>query len=286
MGAAYHFRDVTLFITHYNRSRSLDRLLRSLARLNCTFDDTVVSDDASRPEEMAEVLRLQEAYKFRLVTTPQNRGYGNCINKGMAVITTPYTLYLQEDFVPFDIFPQHFADALGIMNEDKSVDYIRFWAIEDMKFNLKPYGRGFSEMIYNFWNPSHKKFYQFSDTPNIRRSTFTEKFGKYREGVYGDITDYYMAISFLHNKGKGLFFDKYDTLFSHDDHEEGSRIRPLINWRQNTNIVIRAMRFVFLRYKWMKGTWLVWTFRRQNIPALLLYFTDFSDFADLADLLA
>ncbi|MCW3124244.1 MAG: glycosyl transferase family 2 [Flavipsychrobacter sp.] len=263
MKEVYFFKDVTLLITHYNRSKSLERLLSSLAALNCAFQEIVVSDDASRPEQMAEVLRMQKTHNFRLVTTPINKGYGNCINKGMDAINTPYTIYLQEDFVPFDAFPEHFKDALQIMNEDKSIDYIRFWAIEDMHFDMKPYGKGFSEMIYKFWNMHHLKFYQFSDTPNIRRNTFAEKFGRYREGVFGDVTDYYMAISFLHNKGKGLFYDDYQSLFAHDDAEEGSRIRSGVNWRQKWNVFIRIMRFFFLRYKWLKGTWLVLFFHKK-----------------------
>lgn len=258
------YKDVTLLITHYNRSRSLERLLSSLDKLQCRFEDIVISDDASKTNEMEQVLRLQKIYNFRLITTPQNRGYGNCINKGQDAITTPYTLYLQEDFVPFDIFPGHFKDALQILNDDKTIDYIRFWAIGDLHINMKPYGKGFSEMIYKFWNMHHRKFYQFSDTPNIKRSNFTQKFGRYREGIHGDLTDYYMAISFLHNKGKGLFFDNYDTLFTHDDIEEGSRIRPLTNWRQNRNVFIRFIRFFFLRYKWIKGTWLVYFYKQKK----------------------
>lgn len=257
MSEPYFFKDVTLLITHYNRSRSLERLLAALSKLQCAFEDTVVSDDASRPEEMQEVKRLQEIYKFRLVTTPVNKGYGNCINKGEDAITTPYTLYLQEDFVPFDIFPEHFKSALQFLNEDQSLDYVRFWALGEMHLDLKPYGKGFSEMIYKVSNLYHFKFYQFTDTPNIRRNNFRKKFGRYREGIHGDKTDYYMAISFLHNKGKGLFFDAYDTLFAHDDIEEGSRIRSLKNWRQSEHITIRFLRFFFLRYKWLKGIWLV-----------------------------
>ncbi len=268
MSQGYFFKDVTLLITHYNRTRSLERLLASLAKLKCSFEDTVVSDDASRPEEMEKVKKLQQIYNFRLVTTPKNRGYGNCINKGEDAITTPYTLYLQEDFVPFDIFPEHFKDALQILNEDRAIDYVRFWALEDMHLNLKPYGKGFSEMEYKLGNMYHYKFYQFSDTPNIRRNNFREKFGRYREGIFGDLTDYYMAISFLHNKGRGLFFNKYDSLFVHSDSEEGSRIRSGKNWKQSGNIFIRFMRFFYLRYKWLKGTWLVLTYDQHKYDHL------------------
>ena len=95
MSEVFFFKDVSLLITHYNRSRSLERLLSSLERLNCRFQDIVVSDDASRPEELEQVQRMQQAYNFRLVTTPQNKGYGNCVHKGHDAVTTPYTLYIQ-----------------------------------------------------------------------------------------------------------------------------------------------------------------------------------------------
>jgi len=264
MNEKYFFKDVTLLITHYNRWRSLERLLTSLKKLNCTFEDIVVSDDASRPEHLDEVKRMQSIFNYRLITTPKNGGYGNCINKGMDQIHTPYTLYLQEDFVPFAIFPENFKNALQIMNEDLSVDYIRFWAIGEQHIDLKPYKWGFSEMVFKFWNPYHLKFYQFSDTPNIKRSTFTKKFGRYREGIHGDLTDYYMAISFLHNKGKGLFYNDYTALFSHDNSDEASVSRPLTHWKQSGSIPVRVMRFFFLRYKWLKGTWLVLFLKNNN----------------------
>ena len=283
MNENYVFKEVTLLITHYNRSRSLERLLSSLANLNCTFEDIVVSDDASRPEHLDEVKKMQSRYNFRLVTTPKNGGYGNCINKGMDKINTPYTLYLQEDFVPFDAFPKNFKNALDIMNEDQSVDYIRFWAIGKPYIDLKPYKHGFSEMVYRFWNMHHLKFYQFSDTPNIKRSTFTEKFGRYREGIHGDLTDYYMAISFLHNKGKGLFYNDYEALFSHDNSDEASVSRPLTHWKQNLSLPIRIMRFCYLRYKWLKGTWLV-LFLRKNIHSLLLALSLLSEWVSIEEL--
>ncbi|MCD6013760.1 MAG: glycosyl transferase family 2 [Flavipsychrobacter sp.] len=264
MSEAYFFKDVTLLITHYNRNKYLERLLASLAKLNCSFEEIIVSDDASRPEVLKEILKLQQEYGFRLLTTWQNKGVGNCINKGMDAVSTLYTLYIQEDFIPLDSFPQHFGDALQIMNDDQTIDYIRFWAIEKPRMSLKPHKKGFSEMVHKFWNMNHLKFYQYSDTPNIRRRNFAQKFGRYREGVHGDTSDYLMAISFLHHKGKGLFYNAYSSLFLHDDKEEGSRIRPLITWRQKRNPVTIILRFMFLRYKWLKGTWLVWTFGKDK----------------------
>src|SRR5215217_1207972 len=104
----YQFDDVTLLITHYNRSQSLEQLLKSFAVLHCKFEDIVVSDDGSKPEHIDYLHTLQRQFEFRLITTPKNRGLGNNINKGQDAVQTPLTLYVQEDFTPALIFPEKF----------------------------------------------------------------------------------------------------------------------------------------------------------------------------------
>jgi len=255
MALPYYFPGVTLLITHYNRSSSLERLLATFRSLNCRFDDIVVADDASKPEHIEKLKSLQSEYNFRLITSPVNKGLGNNLNKGQDAVTTKYTLYVQEDFVPAAIFPAHFKDALQFMNEDDSLDYIRFWALADSYPNLKPYKKGFSEMVFSYWSMNHFKFYQYTDTPHIRRSNFFEKFGRYKEGIYGDLMDYKMAISFLQKKGKGLFYEEYTTLFGHENSpDEPSTMRPLINWRQKRNFFMDLLRNVYLKYKLIKCT--------------------------------
>jgi glycosyltransferase involved in cell wall biosynthesis len=255
MNGPYSFPEITLLITHYNRSSSLERLLQTFRQLDCRFGEIIVSDDASKPENLEKVQKMLPVYNFRLITTPVNKGHGHSINKGQDEVKTPYTLYVQEDFVPSAIFPAHLQDALQFMNEDESLDYIRFWAFLTSYPILKPYGKGYSEMKYSFWNMNHLKFYQYSDTPHLRRSNFFEKFGRYREGLKGDVIDYKMAISFLQHKGKGLFYDEYTTLFAHENSpDEPSTMRELTNWRQSRNIFIRLLRLLYLRYKWIKCT--------------------------------
>ncbi len=265
MNISYSFPEVTLLITHYNRSSSLERLLATFRQLNCTFGEIIVSDDASKPEHLEHVKAMQPEYDFRLITTPLNKGHGHSMNKGQDQVKTEYTIYVQEDFVPSAIFPVRFQDALQFMKEDKQLDYIRFWAYLTSYPMLKPYGKGFSEMTYSFWNTDHLKFYQYSDTPHLRRSTFFQKFGRYKEGLKGDVIDYLMAISFLQNKGKGLFYNEYTTLFSHENsHDEPSTMRDLKNWKQSYNVFVRAMRWAYLKYKWMKCTWQVKFMRLQD----------------------
>ncbi|MBE9463130.1 glycosyltransferase [Dyadobacter subterraneus] len=244
----FNFPNVTLLITHYNRSSSLERLLASFEKLDCKFGDIVVSDDCSKPENLARVNQLRETYNFRLVTTPVNKGLGNNINKGQDAVNTEYTLYVQEDFVPQEIFPANLQKAVSFITERKDLDMVRFYAYFKYPY-LKPYRDGFSEMIFKLSNPGYKKFYYYSDHPHLRRSNFFEKFGRYREGIRLEATEYQMMISFLKQKGKALFYEDYTALFEQkNSQEEPSTVRRNM-WRENENKVMVFLRYLYRNVK-------------------------------------
>jgi glycosyltransferase involved in cell wall biosynthesis len=249
----HHFTDTTLLITHYNRSESLERLLTSFEALNCSFGDIVVSDDGSKPEHLNKITCLKDRFNFNLITTPKNRGLGHNINKGQDAVTTPYTLYVQEDFQPTAIFPEHFQDALTFMNEDSELDIVRFYAYFPYT-NLKDFEKGYSKMLYSFWDMNHLKFYYYSDHPHLRRSNFLEKFGRYPEGIKGDLTEYKMAIHFLQKKGKGLFFNQFSSLFYQKNTFSEPSTMDRANWKLSDNLLIKFSRLAYLRYRWLKNT--------------------------------
>ena len=137
MAVSYFFKDVSLLITHYNRSNSLERLLRTCRELNYSFAEIIVSDDGSTEEHLESIKGLQGVYDFRLISSPENTGLGNNINKGQAAVRSPYTLYVQEDFVPLAAFGEHFQDAFTIIEKRKDIDIIRFYSY--IKYpHLKP----------------------------------------------------------------------------------------------------------------------------------------------------
>ncbi|MBO3273520.1 glycosyltransferase, partial [Hymenobacter defluvii] len=105
------FPAVTLLITHYNRSKSLERLLGAFKALGVMFGDIIVSDDNSKGLHVQAIEHLQTRYSFKLITAPVNRGLGNNLNKGQDAVATPYTLYVQEDFVPTHKFLSGFEEA-------------------------------------------------------------------------------------------------------------------------------------------------------------------------------
>jgi glycosyltransferase involved in cell wall biosynthesis len=245
------FNTVTLLVTHYNRSQSLARLLQAFQNQEISFGGIVVSDDGSKPEHQAELKRLAQQYNFDLVTAPVNKGLGNNINKGQDAVKTPYTLYVQEDFDPKPGYAQHLQDALAIMNERADIDLMRFYAYFKYPY-LKPYRNGYSEMIFKIWYPGYRKFHCYSDHPHLRRSTFFEKFGRYPEGLKGDRTEFLMAISFLKNKGKGMFYENYKGLFDQVNSEDEPSTMTRSDLRQSNNPLITFARAI---YRNVKHTW-------------------------------
>lgn len=250
-----YFNGVCVLITHYNRSRSLERLLTAFRDLDCSFEEIVVSDDGSKPEHLEYIKGLQGSFNFKLVTTDVNKGLGNNINKGQDAVTAPLTLYVQEDFEPSTQFAEHFSDALHFMKERKDLDIIRFYAYFKYPYT-KPYQKGFSEMVFRGapWYLNHLKFHFYSDHPHLRRSDFFSKFGRYREGISGDKTEYSMSLSFIKHKAKGLFYDEFTTLFYQKNNADEPSTMDRAGWREGKNPLILFVRFGYLQLKFIKCT--------------------------------
>ena len=242
------FSTITLLVTHYNRSASLERLLKAFAEQRISFGDIVVSDDGSKPEHLDRLKILQSTYPFRLITTPVNKGLGNNINKGQDAVKTKYTLYVQEDFDPFPGYKKHLRDALSIVDERTDVDMIRFYAYFKYPY-LKPYRDGFSEMVFKLWYPGYRKFHCYSDHPHLRRSDFLQKFGRYAEGLNVERTEFKMVISFLKNKGKGMFYEDFKGLFNQVNSNDEPSTMKRSDLRQSPNFVISFVRAIYRNVK-------------------------------------
>lgn len=254
------FKTITLLITHYNRSQSLERLLKSFAAQAIFFGDIVVSDDGSKPEHITYLKAIEPLYNFRLITTPKNAGLGNNINKGQDAVKTPYTLYVQEDFNPKPGFGEHLQDALDIMDERPDVDMTRFYAYFKYPY-LKPFRKGFSEMVFKLWYPGYRKFHSYSDHPHLRRSTFFERFGRYREGLKGDRTEFLMAISFLKHNGKAMFYEDFKGLFDQLNSADEPSTMTRSDLRQSDNPFIAFVRMI---YRNVKHNYDLLTFKKDN----------------------
>ena len=246
MSSTLHFEEVTLLITHYNRSRSLERLLKGFADLNISFGDIVVSDDCSKPEHLQFIETLHNQYDFRLIGTEKNKGLGNNINKGQNVVRTPFTLYVQEDFLPLPPFVEHFIDGVDFIKQRQDIDLVRFYAYYLYPY-IKPVGKGFSEMVFSIWKPGTDKFCAYSDHPHLRRADFFEKFGAYPEGRKSDETEFMMMMSFLRKKGKVLIYNNVKELFDQiNSASEPSTVHRNF-WRNSDRFPLPQMR-LFWRF--------------------------------------
>ena len=248
MSELFSFPEITLLITVYNRSRSLERLLAAFNQLNCSFGDIVVSDDCSVPAQLEKIKALQSKYPFRLITSSKNGGLGNNINKGQDAVKTPYTLYIQEDFVPRAIFPSCLQEALQYMNERSDLDMVRFYSYFKYPY-LKPVKNGLSEMEFKTMKPGYKKYYLYSDHPHLRRSNFLEKFGRYTEGKNVDVTEYLMMISFLQKKGKALYYENHKDIFDQLNSPEEPSTTKRNFLRESNNIFIASLRHIYRHIK-------------------------------------
>jgi glycosyltransferase involved in cell wall biosynthesis len=250
---SFLFSETTLLITHYNRSFSLERLLNTFHTLKCHFGSVIVSDDGSAQQHMQRLLELQGKYSFQLIRAEVNSGLGHNINKGQDAVKTKYTLYVQEDFEPTPLFPAKLGEALGFLRTDPSLDLIRFYAFYDYPIKV-PFGRGFSEIRFNWTHPSHLKFYAYSDHPHLRRSEFLTKFGRYLEGEIGDKTEFSTALRFLKRGGRALFFDQYSSLFLHQNSPHEPSTMGRASWKESRNWLVGVSRTLYLRYRWAKNS--------------------------------
>src|SRR5690606_38747407 len=175
------------------------------------------------------------------LTTPENKGLGNNINKGQDSIERPFTLYVQEDFVPTSFFPKSLRDALEFMENDKYLDMVRFYSY--LRYpRLNYVDKGFSEMQYPPLSLNYKKVYFYSDHPHLRRSSFFQRFGRYVEGIKSDKTEYKMCISFIQNKGRSLFYNDFQKLFIQKNSMSEPSTVSRDTWKQSKNPLVKAAR--------------------------------------------
>jgi len=245
----FDFQEISLLITHYNRPESLENLLSKLKNTGCVFGEIVVSDDGSKPITRERLNQLSEVYGFRLIGTEVNRGLGNNLNKGQDAVSKPYTLYLQEDFEPSTLFGEKLALALSGMANDPGLDIVKFYAYYAYPY-LKPYNDDFAEMFIPKLAFDYSKIYFYTDHPHLRRSNFFEKFGRYPEGIKGDITEYKMCISFLQNKGRGLFYKNFSNLLLQRNSLSEPSTMERTNWKHRPNILIKVLRDSYRQVKY------------------------------------
>lgn len=246
---SFHFQNVCLLITVYNRTESLERLLNSFEKLSISFHEIVVSDDASDQEHLSKLDILKTIYNFKLITSRKNKGLSNNINKGQDAVTAEYTLYIQEDFVPLDLFGEALLQSLQIMEEEKGIDLISYYSYFPYPY-LKAFQGKFLEKDFNLslMKPNHLKFYLYGDHPHLRRSCFFTKFGRYDENIKSDLAEYKMSLSFIKKGARALVHINYNKLFEQRNSLDEPSMIQRNKWRQGNSLLVVSLRKIYLIY--------------------------------------
>src|SRR5690606_34904488 len=104
-------------------------------------------------------------------------------------------------------------------------------------------------MYLPFLGLKYTKLYQYSDHPLLMQSTFLTKYGRYKEGVKGDKTEYSMCVSFIRNKGNGLFYRDFKKLFVQENTEMEPSTMKRGYFRNANNIFISVLRDMYRQIK-------------------------------------
>ena len=96
------FPSLSVFFPAYNDAPSLPGLLaKTFAALEAHVADyeVIVVDDGSRDDTVAVLERLRGLYspRLRVVTHPQNRGYGGALRSGLEAATKEFVFYTDGD---------------------------------------------------------------------------------------------------------------------------------------------------------------------------------------------
>jgi glycosyltransferase involved in cell wall biosynthesis len=100
--SAPKFRSLSVFFPAYNDAPSLPVLItKTFAVLESCVEDyeVIVVNDGSRDKtaEVLEQLRLRHQPYLRVVTHPENRGYGGALRSGFAAATKEFVFYTDGD---------------------------------------------------------------------------------------------------------------------------------------------------------------------------------------------
>lgn len=236
-----------IFITY----KRLDLLTRTYEafRSICTYPklEYILCDDGSPRALQKKMRELQfDTYLF----AEKNKGLGNNQNKGIVAAKGEYLLQLQDDWLchgPGDFI----QGALEVFAKKPDIGLIRLW--NHKGFNI-PYdlyqtadGRRVRiyESVYDHL-PSERHDYVYSDRPHIKRRSFHEKLGYYREDIFMNDMEIEFCERFeKQTEIKGATIEEYAETFEHIGTEQ-----TFNRSQKRANLRDRLEKHWFLRYPW------------------------------------
>ena len=172
---------ISVVLIAYKRVDRLRRTVESFRRVTrYPRLEYILSDDGSPPEIQAQ---MREIPFDQYLMSPRNRGLGHNQNKGVRAARGEFIFHLQDDWVCKSP-PDFLEAALELFDERPDVVMIRF----DEEPRRLPHEThalrsGRTARIYVNGRCTELGEYGYTDRPHIKRRSFHEQIGWYREGV-------------------------------------------------------------------------------------------------------
>lgn len=249
---------VSIVFISYKRFNLLKQTYDSFKKI-CKYPnlELILSDDGS-PKEIQNEMRGLFFHKY--LFSPRNFGLGNNQNKGITAAEGSYILNLQDDW--FCHGPSDFIEVcLTVFDELPDVGYIRLWQHPSFSipYDVRKLKNGLSVRVYDDKRGMDKtknryRDYIYSDRPHIKRRTFHEQIGLYREDlVFNDMEIDFCQRVEQQDAIKGAWIEGYGDIFEHIgiDHtfNPSQRRANLRAWLENHRLLRYPWQFyLLLRY--------------------------------------
>lgn len=244
-----------VFVT-YKRFDKLKETYEQFLK-NCTYPnlELIVADDGSPYDIQADIRKL----KFdKYCLSPENKGLGFNQNQGVEAATGAYVLHLQDDWSL--LYPSDFLQkAVYLLEQDNTVDFIRFWGGQENLLNFKkipvldgeiPFVRISGDRSTQSEEAAH---YVYSDRPHLKRKQIHQEIGLYTlEKLPVLKVELDFCKRFETSRFQAAVLVGYEDLFDHtgiedsfNSHQQKENLRnkinqmPLLGWLWRTYVRLR-----------------------------------------------
>jgi glycosyltransferase involved in cell wall biosynthesis len=184
----------------------------------------VISDDGSPESDRFEISSLGAD---RVCFSKQNFGLGNNINKGLLACRGDFVLVIQDDWI-CNGPNSYLLDSVKLLRINKDISVVRFYGVK-LKQLREEIKTGFFSMVPDFSSVTGN-FY--SDTPHLRRASFSQEIGPYEEGVRMEETEIRYSRRVMAAGVKIVFAHLYSSVFKHEGENASFRTSTADYWAQ------------------------------------------------------
>lgn len=195
---------ISVVVITYNRPDEIRRTLRALDN-NMVYNGAInwiIADDCSPAPYSEDVLRwcpknmhLEHYDTVRVITPPQNSGWGANANTALSQVDTDIVLVLEDDYVlttPINLDP-----LVALLLENDRVGTVRLDGIAGHRVlahhaecNVSVYCPNYAQGVaapgmVHYWvlDNGSPELWLYSNRPALRHKRFFDYYGKYAEGL-------------------------------------------------------------------------------------------------------